>query len=102
MPSIAQLSKLLELDPSDTFVLYGLAQEHAKQGDHAQAAVYYDKCLAFDPLYTYAYFHKARSLEADGDVAGAIETLRTGLHRAKEAADHQAIGEISGYLDSLT
>ena len=33
MPSIEQLKKLLELDPEDTFVLYGIAQEHAKAGD---------------------------------------------------------------------
>ncbi|MAY73981.1 MAG: hypothetical protein CMJ31_04505 [Phycisphaerae bacterium] len=101
MPSIEQLEKLLAADPNDAFVLYGLAQEHAKNGDHETAIGFFDRCLGVDPLYTYAYFHKARSQEADGDVTGAAETLRFGLGKAREAKDDQAIGEIGMYLDSL-
>lgn len=102
MPSIEQLEKLLEAEPDDTFLLYGLAQEHAKAGAVDAAIGYYDRVLAIDPSYCYAYFHRARALEEAGRVPEAVETLSRGLDAARQAGDQQAIGEISGYLESLT
>jgi tetratricopeptide (TPR) repeat protein len=61
MPTIEQLQRLYDADPSDPFAPYALAQEYAKQGDHAHAVEFYDRCLALDPDYLYAYFHKARA-----------------------------------------
>jgi tetratricopeptide (TPR) repeat protein len=101
MPSIAQLEKLLALDPHDPFVLYGLAQEHARAGDPAKAVEFYDRCLAADPAYCYAYFHKAKVLEAAGRAPEAIRALEAGLAAAKKAGDTKAVGEISAYLDEL-
>lgn len=102
MPTIAQLEKLLAADPADTFVLYGLAQEHTKAGNAAQAIVYYDRCLAADPAYCYAYFHKARIQEAAGDVAGAVRTLTEGVAQARKTSDFKALGEITTALEALT
>jgi len=101
MPTVEQLERLLEADPTDTFVLYGLAQAHAKEGRHAEALGFYDRVIEVDPHYCYAYFHKARSLEAMGEAAGAVATLRAGLEASREAGDAQAISEIGGYLESL-
>ncbi|MEK6702571.1 MAG: tetratricopeptide repeat protein, partial [Planctomycetota bacterium] len=64
MPSLQQLERLLVVDPQDAFVLYAIAQEHAKQGRHADAVAFYDRCLGVNAEYCYAYYHKARSLEA--------------------------------------
>ena len=101
MSRIAQLEKLLALDANDTFVLYGLAQEHAKSGNHAAAVGWYDRCLAVDPAYCYAYFHKARSQQAMDDVAAAVGTLKAGQAASKKAGDGKALSEISGFLDEL-
>lgn len=104
MPSIAQLEKLLALDATDPFVLYALAQEHAKVGTpeaHARAIDYYNLCIAADRGYCYAYFHKAKSLEAIGQLDGAIQTLRTGLAAATVAGDAKAQSELSGYLMAI-
>jgi hypothetical protein len=104
MPSIAQLEKLLAADPRDAFVLYGLAQEHAKAGGpagHGRAVEFYDRCLAVDPLYCYAYFHKARSLVAVGLGAEAAQTARAGIAAARKAADAHAEAELTGLLDEL-
>ena len=92
---LAKLMKILAADPADPFVLYGIAQEHAKAGNHAEAAAYYDRTLAADPLYCYAYFHKARSQQAAGDVAGALATVEQGLAAAQRAGDGKAQGELS-------
>lgn len=96
-----QLTKLHAADPADPDVPYMIAQEHAREGDHPAACEWYDKCIALDPHYHYAYFHKARSQEASDDNDGAIATLKTGLERATSANDGKATGEISGYLATL-
>lgn len=102
MPSIEQLERLLALDPNDAFVLYGLAQEHAKAGDTAQAIAHYDRCLKADPTYCYAYYHKARALEAAGQASDALATLRLGAEAAQQHQDAKAAGEIAEYLASLS
>jgi tetratricopeptide (TPR) repeat protein len=101
MPSIPDLQRLLEKDPKDPFLLYGLAQEYAKAGDVAKAVEYYDRCLAADPLYCYAYFHKARVQQAAGDVDGALATVKAGMVAAKKAGDGHAASELQGLMDEL-
>lgn len=102
MPTIEQLEKLLAAEPDDPFTLYAMAQELAKQARHTEAVAFYDRCLAADPHYCYAYFHKARSEEAMGRPDDAAETLRRGLEASKAAGDAQAVGEIGAYLGSLS
>ena len=101
MPRIEDLERLLAADPADAFVLYGLAQEHAKAGNHARAVEFYDRCLAADPSYCYAYFHKAKAQEASGKPAEAVATLRQGREAARRAGDGHALSEIGAYLDEL-
>lgn len=105
MPSLDQLEKLLAVDPTDAFLLYGMAQEHAKHGGaegHAAAVEFYDRCLAADPAYCYAFYHKARSQEAMGRREDAVATLRAGLRVSMAARDSHAASEISALLDELT
>lgn len=101
MPSIAQLETLLRDDPQDAFVLYGLAQEYAKRGDTAQAVSFYDRCLAADPMYLYAYYHKARALQQAGQSQEALATVKAGLENASRAQDAHAADELSTLLDEL-
>ena len=101
MPTIEQLERLREAEPEDTFVLYALAQEQAKQGLHEEAIGSYRACLAIDPDYLYAYFHMARSMEGEDLEDEAIEALREGLRRATALGDAQARNEIGQYLDAI-
>jgi len=96
------LLKLVEADPSDAFCLYGIAQEHARRGSVDEAVAWYDRCLAIDRDYCYAYFHKARALDDAGRSDDAIAALRLGLERARVSGDAHAASEIAGYLDQLT
>lgn len=99
---LAKLFKLLALDEQDTFVLYGIAQEHAKLGDHAQAVMWFDKTLAIDPQYCYAYYHKARSQQAAGDLAAARQTVLAGVQAAHRAGDGKALSELSNLQVELS
>jgi tetratricopeptide (TPR) repeat protein len=98
---IEQLRNLLEADPGDAFCLYSLAQEYAKAGEPQQAIAYFDRTIEADPAYCYAYYHKARVLEDQGDLGDAKRTLETGLDRAKQAGDQKAIAEIGDFLQQL-
>ena len=102
MPTIAQLKALLADAPNDTFLLYGLAIEHAKAGQTDEACTLYDRVIALDPHYCYAYYHKAKALEADDRVDEALQTVRAGAEAAKEANDAQAMNELAALLDELT
>jgi tetratricopeptide (TPR) repeat protein len=76
-------------------VLYGLAQEHAKAGDLARAVEFYDRTLAADAGYCYAYFHKAKAQAALGDLAAARATVAAGVRAAHGVRDEKALGELS-------
>lgn len=98
---ISQLKALLEQEPGDPFILYSLAHEYAKAGDAAHALAFFDRTLAADADYCYAYYHKARVQQQTGDAAAAKQTLETGLARAVACRDQKAESEIRLYLDSL-
>jgi tetratricopeptide (TPR) repeat protein len=91
-----KLEKLLQADPADTFVLYALAQEHGKAGDHTKAIDLYDRLLTTDPNYFYAYFFKARSLAELNRVDDAKTVVADGLKRATVAGDAKASNELAG------
>jgi len=101
MSRLAQLEKLHTIDPTDADVLYMLAQEHVKAGNAEEGIKWYDRCLALNPDYLYAYYHKARTQQSMNDLGAAVSTLRTGRARAQQAGDAKALNEIGAYLDEL-
>jgi tetratricopeptide (TPR) repeat protein len=92
---LSKLLKLLSLDERDAFVLYGLGQEHAKLGNHDEAIGWFDRTLAADAAYCYAYFFKARSLQALGRIVAAREVVQAGIAAAHRAGDGKAASELS-------
>lgn len=104
MSRIPALEKMLAASPDspDPDVLYMLAQEHGKVGEHAKAVEWYDRCLEASPSYCYAYYHKALALDSDGRRAEGVETLRAGLAAAKLHGDPKAANEIGALLDDWT
>lgn len=101
MPSIEQLQRLLELDQSDPFVHYALAQELAKARDFAGAVASYERCLKVDPLYCYAYYHAALAHLSAGSDDNAKAMLQRGIDAARKAQDDHALSEIQALLDTL-
>ena len=105
MTRLAKLQQLIVAEPNDAFVLYGLAQEYAKLGTdegYRLALDHYDRCLAIDPNYLYAYYHKAAAMKERPDaIPQALEVLRTGIAAAKAARDQKALSELRALLDEL-
>ncbi|MDF1808597.1 MAG: tetratricopeptide repeat protein [Phycisphaerales bacterium] len=102
MPSIAQLEKLLTIDPEDPFVHYGLAQELAKSGELDRAIESYSKVIELDPNYCYAYYFKGQTLDQLGKQAEAKSIIAEGIEAAKQVQDGKALSELSTLLQSVT
>ncbi len=98
---LASLLRLNAAEPLDGFVLYGLAQECQKLGRFSEALEWYDRTITADPAQCYAYFHKAKTLEAANRASEAPAVLRAGLARARELKDHKAANELEAYLDDF-
>jgi hypothetical protein len=59
---------------------------------------FYDRCLAADADYCYAFYHKAKSLEHMEKESDAIKALQAGIVVAKRVGDGKALSELQGFL----
>jgi Tfp pilus assembly protein PilF len=97
-PRMQQLRKLLEKEPNDTFLLYGIALEYKKAGDLPAAISQLDRVITLDPGYCYAYHQKGLAYEQAGDVEAAKRAYRDGIEAARKKGDLHAAQEIEGAL----
>ena len=68
---LEKLQKMLEREPNDPFLLYGIAMEHKKLNDAAAALEFFDRVTRLDPGYCYAYHQKGLVHESQGDTDAA-------------------------------
>ena len=101
MPTIEQLQTLLESEPADPFLNFGLAMALAKVGRNEEALARFDRAIASDGSYVAAYFHKGRLLAGLGKLEEAKAVLGAGIERARACGDLHATGEMRDYLASL-
>ena len=97
----AQLLKMLELQPNDPFLVYALAMEEKKSGDHAAALARFENVISLDPGYCYAYYQQGLTHEMMGDTEAAKAAYERGIAAAKTKGDAHAQGEIQAALDML-
>ena len=98
---LPQLHSLLEKQPNDPFLLYGIAMEHKKLHEHDKAIEFLDRCIGSDANYCYAYFQRGQVCEMTGDIDAARQSYENGIVAAKRAGDAHAQGEIEGALQML-
>lgn len=101
MPSIEQLQRLLELEPGDAFLIYGIAQEHLKAERYAEAIEWFDRTIDADADHCYAYFFKARALDEQGLQDEALVVCDAGIANARRIGDAKALSELSGLRDEI-
>lgn len=103
MSRLATLHRMLAAPgaDADAELLYMIAQEHAKTGAADDAIAWFDRAIAANPGFAYAYFHKAKVQADAGDTAAAITTLRAGAAVAKAQRDAKAASEIGSFLDEI-
>ena len=98
---LERLQRMLDADPTDAFCLYSIGFEHAREGRHEEAMTWYDRTMAADGSYHYAWFQKAKSLIALHREDEARDVVREGLERARAAGDAKATSELRELLSAL-
>jgi hypothetical protein len=99
-PRMQQIEALLADDPTDSFLRYGLAMEHAGAGDPAEAARLLLEQVATDP-YVPAYLMAGQYLARLGRESEACDVLRRGIEAAQKQGNTHALGEMQGLLATL-
>lgn len=92
------LRQLLAQDPASTFARYGLAMEHVKANQLAEAVSEFEAVIATDPQYSAAYYHGGQTLEKMSELDRAREIYRRGLAASTDA---HARAEMQAALDIL-
>jgi tetratricopeptide (TPR) repeat protein len=98
---LAQLQKMLQQQPTDPFLLYGIAMEHKKRNDSAAAIEFLNRAIQSDPNYSYAYFQRGQVQEQLSDMESAKESYRRGIDVARISGDAHAQSELQGALEML-
>ncbi len=101
MARIDQLRSLLAADPSNRFVQYALAQEHAKTGDDDGAVLIYGEILSSDPDYQAAYYHLGKALERLSKPKEARAAYERGIRASFRTNDEHARSELQAALDEI-
>ncbi len=98
---IEALKTLVEQNPSDSFVRYGLAMEYSKSGDLEAAIREFRTLLEANPDYSAAYFHGGQALERLGRAEEARQTYLAGIEATTRKGDLHTRSEIQAALDLM-
>ncbi|MBW4026430.1 MAG: tetratricopeptide repeat protein [Acidobacteria bacterium] len=101
MDKIAMLNEILAAQPGDAFARYGLAMEHASQGNVDTSLAEFSRLLAEHPDYTAGYFMAAQTLAKAGRTDEAKQRLREGIASARATGNAHALSEMQAMLDEL-
>ena len=98
---LEKLKSMLERQPNDAFLLYGIALEQKKLGQPDEAIAYLDRVIGVDPNYCYAYHQKGLVHESQGEMEAAKAVYRQGIEAAKRSGDAHAGEEIAAALSMI-
>lgn len=102
MDKIAALNGILELDPTNAFARYGLAMEHAAQGNSDMALAEFETLTAQHPDYVPAYQMSAQTLVKLARIDEARQRLDAGLAAAQRTGNTHAASEMQAMRDELS
>jgi Flp pilus assembly protein TadD len=95
------LKSMLAQNPRDSFARYGLAMEHANQGNLEQAVAEYRLLLEHNPDYPAAYFHGGQALEKLGRIDDARAMYQNGIETTSRTGDLHTKSELQAALEML-
>ncbi len=98
---VEQFKQLLEADPDDYTVHYGLGAEYSKIGDHGAAAEAFRRAIELKRDYTAAYRELGKACQSLGLREEAVSAFQTGLDVACATGDLQTGREIEVFLKRL-
>jgi predicted Zn-dependent protease len=96
-----KIEAMLQDDPTDTFLRYGLAMEYRSEGNHDASLAKLSELTKDETPYVPAYFMAAQQLADLGRIDEARSFLRDGIDEARRQGDGHAAAEMSELLSSL-
>jgi tetratricopeptide (TPR) repeat protein len=96
-----KLKNLVEKNPSDAFVRYGLALEYRNLGLEESARDCFEQLLEENPDYVPTYLQFGQMLIGLDEIERAREVLTRGVEVAQSQGDLQASSELSEALGAL-
>jgi tetratricopeptide (TPR) repeat protein len=98
---LENLKRLVAQNPSDPFLLYGLAMEYRRLGELDAAIECFAELIAQNPEYVPAYLQYGQALERAGKTDDAKAAYTNGIAAATRKGDRHASSELGGALDLL-
>ncbi|HLJ44932.1 MAG TPA: tetratricopeptide repeat protein [Bryobacteraceae bacterium] len=98
---LEMLQTLVEQNPTDTFVRYGLAMEYTNSGKLEEAVSEFETLLKTNGEYAAAYFHGGQALERLGRVDEARVMYERGIEVTARSGDRKTQNELQAALDML-
>lgn len=96
-----KIEQMLEQQPDDVFLLYGLAMEYVREGDEEEGIRRLQRVTEVDPDYHSAYFQGGQILARQGESEQAREWVSKGIEAARRKGNSHAAGEMEGFLLTL-
>lgn len=96
------LRALLAQDPNNSFVRYGLAQDHISNGQLEEAMTEFRTLIAQNADYCAAYFHGGQTLEKMGRNAEAAELYKQGIEATYRTGDGHTRSELEAALSMIS
>jgi Tfp pilus assembly protein PilF len=98
---LESLLTLYKNDPSDSFLMYGIALEYISLNELDKAEEYLKNLLEKDPSYIPGYMQLGRVLENQNKTDEAKTVYIKGIKTAKNSRDKKSANEMEGFLDDL-
>ena len=101
MNRIKQIKQMLTEHPGDSFLQHALALEYIKIEEDEKAKQLFQNLLQDDESYVGSYYHLAKLLERNDEMAEAKEVYERGMLKAKECGDTNTYNELRTAYEDL-
>jgi len=101
MDRLTLLKTLVEENPQDRFVRYGLAMELASQDRLEESLSEFRALMSLDPDYVASYLQAGQTLEKLNRAEEARDVYRKGMEVAARKGDMKTRGELGSALELL-
>ncbi len=100
-PKIEQFKKILQLDPKDETLWFGLGKAYMGEKNWAEAIPALEQCIQVRPNYSAAYFALAQSLQQENAVEKCRSICAEGITVATTNGDLLVIKNLEELGNSL-
>ncbi len=98
---IAALQHLLQQEPHDTMLLFGLGNDYYELGQFADAIDHFERALQVDPHYAAVYVRLAWAYDGQQQPDLARRTLERGHDAIERSADRNLMAERDDLWEQL-